>query len=509
MAASRIARLALFSGPHCSLCEVGVVQHVKMSADESQHLGRQGRASQSETTGALGAHHILAFKTHRKRPARIRPRSDQHPGKRPGKVEEEISLLDTRPASRRDGGSQGSLGCLDSARSVEATRGETSVREINGIIGGFSSCFVIDTTSSIYPAGLSFDHWHSCLYDRIPGVALGEEQDELLSSAGQDLRLCFNCGSPNHAVASCPEPIDRQLVSLSRQLFNFLHPDSGGHEFTRFYVAEGWKQQRLGWLRSYKPGVIRGPLLRDALGLQEGDPGNAVEWLRNMAFWGYPPGWVGCRDPTELACYRILKDEPADGRFTTAEWSSFSIFDGIGDDEEIDLTLFNSGGPSFRTASSLTTSVSGEWTRWATYPDTHFSSTALSVHNGTPLDKVASSSSPVSVTFTPERRALWERILSGGLDTSNTSSVPPWRMPGAFGTSSCLVMEGVEDVNPPPPSSTPPPLPLTPNPPLHTFTPQEFSVLNRESALSFKSEGVIDIADDRSVVDMDVSDDSE
>lgn len=479
-----------------------------MHNDEHKRPDRQGRTSQSQETGAPSACIYSPFKTHRKRPARVRPGSHQHPGKRSGKVEEEICLLDTRPASRRGGDSQGSLGCLHGARGVEATGSETSpFREIDGIVSGPNDCFIVDTTSSVYPSSLSL--WHSCLYDKIPGDAFGEEADDLLPSAARDLRLCFNCGSPNHAVASCSKPINRQLVSLSRQLFNFLHPDPGRQEFTRFYVAEGWKQQRLEWLRSYEPGVICGPLLRDALGLQEGDLGNAVEWLRNMAYWGYPPGWVGRRDPTELVCYRILEDGvEVERQAATTEWDSFTIFEGADDDEEIDLRLFNLNGPSVTTAGSLTTSVDEERTRWAIYPDTYFSSTTLSIYNGIPLDRVAPSPSRVSVTFTPERSALWERILSGGLGTSNILSVPPWRMPGAFGGSRSLEY-AVEDFTPPPPSTTPPPLPSTPSSPLHTFTPPRCLVPYGESTPSSRSERMIDIADDRSVVDMDVSDDSE
>jgi len=376
---------------------------------------------------------------------------------------------------------------------------KSGVPAIDGIVDGPSDCFIVDTTSSIYPSALFLGHRHSCLYDRFAGIILGEEKDELLPSAGKDLRLCFNCGSANHAVASCPEPIDRQLVSLSRQLFNFLHPDLIGQENTRFYVAEGWRQQRLEWLRSYEPGMIRGLLLRDALGLQEGDTGNTVEWLSNMAYWGYPPGWVGCQDPRQLVCSRILEDE-AEGQVTTPECEPFRIFDGTDDDEEIDLRMFNLRGPSAPSpaASPLTTFVDVELSRWATYPNTYFSSTALSVYNGMPLDSLASSPSRVSVTFTSERRALWERILSGG-----SEPVPPWRIPGAFGTSSCLVVEDVvKDFVPPPPSTTPPPLPPAP-------TLQNYSVLSREATPSSRSEGFADVTDDRSLIDMDMSDDSE
>jgi len=232
--------------------------------------------------------------------------------------------------------------------------------------------------------------------------------------------------------------------------------------------------------------VIRGPLLRDALGLDEGDPGDAVEWLRNMACWGYPPGWVHCRDPRQLVYSRILEDEGE----VASEWEPFTIFE---DDEVVDLKLFSlRGSPS--PSSSSSTSVDAEPMRWATYPNTYFSSAALSVYRATPLDKLAPSPSRVSATFTPERRTLWECILSGGSGTNNTQPSPPWRMPGAFGVPNCSgVNNVVKGFVPPPPRATPPPLPASPNPSLHTSHTSKF-------------EGIVDGIEDTAVVDMEVSD---
>ncbi|KAG9318753.1 hypothetical protein JVU11DRAFT_852 [Chiua virens] len=269
-------------------------------------------------------------------------------------------------------------------------------------------------------------------------------------------------------------------------------------ETTRVYVAEGWKQQRLEWLEAFEPGVIRSPLLRDALGLQEEDPGNTVEWLRNIAYWGYPPGWVSCRDPRQLVYSRILGGEEHQ-QVVTTECDSFVIFEGADDDDEVDLTMFNPRGPSVAVASSLTISAEVGQTRWATYPNTYFFSTALSIYNGAPLDRSTSvSPSRVSVTFTPERRALWDRILSGGLDTSHIRSVPPWRLSGVFGAMTHVILENDSDFAPPPPT-TPPPLPCPPKLPVHNS--------NTQSTHSPRPDDNLDITDDKSMVDMDMSDD--
>ncbi|KAF8447646.1 hypothetical protein L210DRAFT_3391113, partial [Boletus edulis BED1] len=203
MAAPRIARLTLFSGPQCSLCEIAKAELAKVKKQREFDL-------------------------------------------------EVINIQDNGREKWKK--NQGSLGCLHSARGVEATGSDTRLPTIDGMTDAPGDSFIVDTTSSIYPFAQFLGQWQSCLYDRIPGITLGEDEGELLASTKQNLRLCFNCGSPDHAVASCPEPINQYLVTLSRQLFSFLHPGHNGRETPRFYAAEGWRQQRLEWLRSYEPG---------------------------------------------------------------------------------------------------------------------------------------------------------------------------------------------------------------------------------------------------------------
>ncbi|KIK92313.1 hypothetical protein PAXRUDRAFT_830072 [Paxillus rubicundulus Ve08.2h10] len=401
----------------------------------------------------------------------------------------------------------------------------SGVETVKGIVDGSSSSppvFIIDTSRSQNPLDTSLGD--SCLYDRISDAVLGQIVDESVPSFETDLRRCFNCGSPEHSVASCPDPVDRQLVALSRQLFNFLHPDAGQGK-SRFYITEGWKQQRLEWLESYEPGAIRGPLLRNALGLQQGDPGDSVEWLRNMAYWGYPPGWVGQQDPKDLVRSRILAhaEDEAD-----TDDNVFSIFRDLHDDERVDLESFNPR-PSLATALELrpvdhssfipTSCVSAECKRWAVYPNSAFSSTALSIYSGTPLDKPDSSHVRVSATYTADRRMLWQRIITQGVghyDHGNPISVPPWRLPGTFGGSNNLDWKTNSREFAPPPSITPPPLPPTSTPPRspsrtsHNLPgpiskwPAPFEACGPDNTGDTRPAD-----DDGSVEDMDVSDDSE
>jgi zinc finger CCHC domain-containing protein 8 len=396
------------------------------------------------------------------------------------------------------------------------------VETVKGIVdGSYSSppVFIIDTSRSQNPLDTSLGH--SCLYDRISDAVLGQAVDESVPSFETDLRRCFNCGSPDHSVASCPDPVDRQLVALSRQLFNFLHPDAG-QRTSRFYIAEGWKQQRLEWLESYEPGVIHGPLLRNALGLQQGDPGNCVEWLRNMTYWGYPPGWVGQQDPRDLVRSRILADVEDEDDIDEEE-NVFSIFRDLHDDERVDLkprsSLETELRPTDHSISIPTSCVSAERKRWAVYPNSAFSSAALSIYSGTPLDKLDSSYDRVSATFTADRRTLWQRIIAEGVGHRDNASVPPWRLPGAFSGSNNLDGKpNFREFAPPPPSITPPPLPPTSTPPLSPSLARTSHNLpgpiTKRPAL-FEACGPDNIGDvqptddEGSVKDMDVSDDSE
>ncbi|OJA17049.1 hypothetical protein AZE42_03569 [Rhizopogon vesiculosus] len=156
-----------------------------------------------------------------------------------------------------------------------------------------------------------------------------------------DIRCCFNCGLPDHTISSCPEPHNRPLIALSRQLFNFIHSDRQTGEPGRFHIVEAWKQQRLEWLEVFQPGEVVGPILREALGLQRGDSGQHCSWLYNMSRWGYPTGWVGDADPRDAVRQRILEDF----RTVTHDNSSedvdhtFFIFSDEQDNEMVDLTL--------------------------------------------------------------------------------------------------------------------------------------------------------------------------
>ncbi|KAG2103931.1 hypothetical protein BD769DRAFT_1676296 [Suillus cothurnatus] len=280
-------------------------------------------------------------------------------------------------------------------------------------------------------------------YDRHVSGILGQNQSP--SPALLDARFCFNCGSPDHIVGSCSEPHNRPLISLSRQLFNFLRSDSDGEmrEQGRFHVVEAWKKQRLEWLEFFQPGKIVGPTLREALGLQQGDSGHQCAWLYNMSCWGYPAGWISDTDPRDAVRQRISGDfhTLVDSHSLEDADDSFLIVSDEEDREVIDLSLATSfypksGGDETSVVDDTLSSNSDMGPRsstprrWAIYPNDYFSSDHLTVYNGMSFISSDIATSRPSSTFTAERRALWEQIISG--TQSANVLVPPWRLPGAL-----------------------------------------------------------------------------
>ncbi|KAI0780402.1 hypothetical protein BD413DRAFT_607715 [Trametes elegans] len=244
-----------------------------------------------------------------------------------------------------------------------------------------------------------------------------------------------------HVLSACTEPFDRELVSLSRQLFNFYRGESNG-PFQRIHEAEQGRQQRLRWLDEFEPGEIRGPLLREALNLRDGDPGEHVEWLRNMSCWGYPPGWVGESHPRERVWELITEGNASD-----EEECDFSIFtdDGV---EQLRLPPGHprTDGDTAAEAKGTSTAMSA-LRRWATYPDSYFLFSKLPVYKGSSVpavgsDRRSSTSALVDPTYSADRQALWASILASAVTPPGTAepSVPP-------------------PPPPPPPSSSPPPYP--------------------------------------------------
>ncbi|KAF8635491.1 hypothetical protein AX17_003881 [Amanita inopinata Kibby_2008] len=337
--------------------------------------------------------------------------------------------------------------------------------------GRWSSDVGVDTD----PVLFFYDAWPygwtpvETSYVRDIKTILGESERSEALTSGSDKRTnnCFNCGSPDHMVFGCPWPKDRAVISLSRQYHNLLHDnDAPGYE--RMHAIIEWRNQRLQWLDEFEPGIIKSPLLKDALGDEH-------LYLRKIALWGYPSGWFNTRDPREIAKERI-KNGNTD---STCEDGSFFIFG-----DNIEEVCGSNDNPSYPDDANVAkvTKLSLESptvsSRWASYPNTYFDSDTLPIYS--PLTKpirsdvLAPNASDTFSTFTPERERLWQRIISGSAlkqgdpMTTRASSMPPWRDQAGIlmnwdGQDALQRAGGDADMTPPPqPAHSPPPLPSPP-----------------------------------------------
>ncbi|EMD38244.1 hypothetical protein CERSUDRAFT_93776 [Gelatoporia subvermispora B] len=298
-------------------------------------------------------------------------------------------------------------------------------------------------------------HIYNCIYDDALGTAPPSVSADATDTNIAKTHRCFNCGSPSHPVATCPEPPDRVLIALSRQLYNFykdLQGDGSGTsgQRERVYQVEAWRTQRRAWLSEFEPGQVRGEALRDALGLKEGDDGERAEWLKRMSDYGYPPGWVGDEDPRERV-WSIIENENDDGE---DEDVMFAIVGEEGveqlkvpagqcllrtrqpvDRDDLAASEAHSNSDSnSRSASPMESTESAGLSsvrRWATYSETYFLNTLLPVYNGYMLPMLGSA---VDSRLTPA-------LLPNGPSGWPTSQLPP------------------------PPPTSPPPLPDDPPPP--------------------------------------------
>ncbi|KAK0211730.1 hypothetical protein IW262DRAFT_1450564 [Armillaria fumosa] len=382
----RIPRFTLFSGPNCSLCDTAKSELAKV---------RQSRQFQLEIVNI------------------------QEPGQEKWKRKYVYWI----PALHLDG-KEIAKGRWDSSTAEGGGARDLSQAPSSHLF--FSDVFATATPYGWEPSGIYIRHNQEILGH--------EEADDVPPNL--NTHRCFNCGSPDHSVSSCPEPKDRELISLSRQLFELLQEPTGPADFRRLHQTEAWRQQRLDWLGLFKPGEVRGQLLREAVGPREGD------WLENIAIWGYPRGWVGVTDPHALVRQRIM-DEYAgshDERDLSVELGEGILGDRsqyLSFDDLDSAQLLDSGHAS--ASSDAVTSLPSERRRWAEYPNTYFSSQLLPVYTGIAFPPVEFEGSS---TYTDERRALWERIIS--------PPAPSYPLPP-----------------PPPPPSSPPPLPpAVPPPPL-------------------------------------------
>ncbi|KAI5836552.1 hypothetical protein K523DRAFT_318925 [Schizophyllum commune Tattone D] len=270
------------------------------------------------------------------------------------------------------------------------------------------------------------------VYERVTDDVLGEDDEEDANAIDShpSRSRCFNCGSPEHILAACPDPISRPLVALSRQMHDFYRGSaSASGPGGRLWVVEEWRSQRLRWLEEFQPGEVRGEGLREALGT-DGQP-----WLENMMIWGYPPGWYSAEDPRERV-RAIIEGDNEPEEYHPDESFAVHHDEGV---EDVSFTLPSreqGSRPAQDERIAPAPSKAQTPRRWAKYPPDLFSSDHLSVYNGFTLPLFDDMPPPPFSWDAPPPQP--------------PSGSPPPLPPGS---------------PPPPPDGSPPPLPPPDSPP--------------------------------------------
>ncbi|XP_006457820.1 hypothetical protein AGABI2DRAFT_215768 [Agaricus bisporus var. bisporus H97] len=353
--------------------------------------------------------------------------------------------------------------------------------------------FFVDTSST---ANSWYEPYICGMYQRQTDAVLGEEvMDE--TTGGSSQSLCFNCGSPDHAVSACPFRRNNDLISLSRQYYNFYKELRDVTDHPRIHLAEGWRQQRLEWLENFQPGQIRGSLLREAIGPGDGD------WLRNIATWGYPPGWISASDPRAKAFARIW-NEQLDSGYNSPDEPFYIFGSADGEVENVSQDTLIMGqtpnrcdegeieNPESETA-SMSRSASPTPRRWAEYPSTYFSSELLFPY--TTQEAPPSSSIDWNSAFDGDDHYAQ---LYGQPPPPPNEPPPPLPPPPP---PSRPPPPPPSPPPPPPPPSCPPPLPAPPSPKSTPISPSPSSCLQIQVNTTSVAE-----EDDDDDDDMDISD---
>ncbi|KAG6864748.1 hypothetical protein C0991_007423 [Blastosporella zonata] len=452
---ARLPRLTLFSGPNCSLCDIAKAELAKVR----------------QTVSVFTTHDGLKVTHTFQRPFQLETINIQDPGQEKWKKKYVYWI----PALHLEG--------------KEIAKGRWDAQ-------------------TILPA---LDTWQKENMDSKPEdeTILGDEEVEVSSGFPVSGSTCFNCGDPGHIVSACPQPINRRLVALSRDIYAFVKVERGSADYKRIHEVEEWRQQRLDFLDIFVPGEIRGATLRDALGERDGD------WLENMTLWGYPKGWVNAEDPREKIKQLIWdencggddtfedflifgNDDVAERVYINGEAESLAEKNDAAETEEDDEESDDNPEQDLDSTSTSTLSSTSTLThpiRWATYPPSHFSSHLLPVYNGFMLPPISHQG---SATYTAERHMLWQQIITG---TSSDLPPPPNTAPPPIPLPPPPDTEPPPIPPPPPPDTKPPPIP--PPPPLYPWpqaaTPRGFHSFLVPPAASHNPE-------DDEEIDMDMSD---
>ncbi|CAH7689804.1 hypothetical protein BY996DRAFT_6420653 [Phakopsora pachyrhizi] len=157
------------------------------------------------------------------------------------------------------------------------------------------------------------------------------------------VRICFNCGDPGHSLTGCPEPMNKSLIRLTKQIFHTnknncaLDQSNSQQQPTQLLsllteaIEETHKSRRFLAL-SFYPGVVS-QALREAIFWDSFlsradpdclDPERPMPWFQSMEKWGYPPGYVIGSGGNGLDPFEAIKKRIG-GSQIDEEWESTEI----------------------------------------------------------------------------------------------------------------------------------------------------------------------------------------
>ncbi|KAI8457896.1 hypothetical protein BY996DRAFT_8417982 [Phakopsora pachyrhizi] len=157
------------------------------------------------------------------------------------------------------------------------------------------------------------------------------------------VRRCFNCGDPGHLLTGCPEPRNKSLIRLTKQIFQAnknngaLNQSNSQQRPTQLLslsteaTGETLKHRRFLAL-SFYPGAVS-QALREAIFWDSFlsradpdclDPERPMPWFQSMEMWGYPPGYAIGSGGNGLDPFEAIKKR-IEGSQIDDKWESTEI----------------------------------------------------------------------------------------------------------------------------------------------------------------------------------------
>ncbi|CAH7684404.1 hypothetical protein PPACK8108_LOCUS18586 [Phakopsora pachyrhizi] len=157
------------------------------------------------------------------------------------------------------------------------------------------------------------------------------------------VRRCFNCGDPGHLFTGCPEPRNKSLIRLTKQIFQAnknngaLDQSNSQQQLAQLLslsteaTEETLKRRRFLPL-SFYPGIfsqaLREAIFWDTFLSRDDphclDPERPMPWFQLMEKWGYPPGYAIGSGGNGLDAFKAIKKR-IEGSQIDDEWESTEI----------------------------------------------------------------------------------------------------------------------------------------------------------------------------------------